>query len=85
LFQSINSNTDKLLGASLHPILLNQLFHSNIGFHNGVRISAGINSVCFILANLLMRPKQPPKRAVKPQLPLMSLFRDPAYGLMVIA
>ncbi|KAF9453382.1 MFS general substrate transporter [Macrolepiota fuliginosa MF-IS2] len=72
-------------GATVHPILLNHLFHTKIGFHNGVRISAGINSVCFILANLMMRTNQVSKPSTTSNVPLMKLFRDPAYGLMVVS
>ncbi|KAJ3575666.1 hypothetical protein NP233_g943 [Leucocoprinus birnbaumii] len=72
-------------GAAVHPIILNHFFHSKIGFHNGVRISAGINTVCFILANLMMRTNPSPKTTTKVNVPLMSLFRDPAYNFMVFA
>ncbi|KAF5350618.1 hypothetical protein D9756_008639 [Leucocoprinus leucothites] len=72
-------------GAAVHPIILNHLFHSKIGFHNGVRISAGINSACFILANLIMRTNHAPKNVAKQHVPMMALFRDPAYDLMVVA
>ncbi|KXN84421.1 60S ribosomal protein L27-A, partial [Leucoagaricus sp. SymC.cos] len=72
-------------GATVHPILLNHLFHSKIGFHNGVRISAGINTACFVVANLLMRTRKSQKSATKSPTPLKTLFRDPAYCLMVIA
>ncbi|KAF9445776.1 MFS general substrate transporter, partial [Macrolepiota fuliginosa MF-IS2] len=73
------------LGTTVHPILLNHLFHSKIGFHNGVRISTGINGVCLILANLMMRTSRAPKSSTTSYVPLMKLFRDPAYSLMVVS
>ncbi|KAL9709226.1 hypothetical protein Ac2012v2_007580 [Leucoagaricus gongylophorus] len=72
-------------GATAHPIILNHLFYSRIGFHNGVRISAGINSVCFILANIMMRTSQSCNTVSKSGIPATRLFRNPAYNLMVIA
>lgn len=46
-------------GGILHPIMLNNLFHSKVGFNNGVRASAGLIAGCLILAIALMRPKYP--------------------------
>jgi len=74
-----------ITGATAHPIILNHLFYSRIGFHNGVRVSAGINSVCFILANIMMRTSQSCNTVTKSGIPATRLFRNPAYNLMVIA
>ncbi|PPQ65140.1 hypothetical protein CVT24_003230 [Panaeolus cyanescens] len=50
------------LGAVLHPIMLNRLFSNpKIGFHNGVRISAGLNLTLLLVALALMRTRLPPK------------------------
>jgi len=72
-------------GATVHPIILNHLFHSHIGFHGGVRISAGINTACFVLANAMMRTSQSCDTVSKSKVPVTRLFWNPAYDLMVIA
>ncbi|KAG6916349.1 hypothetical protein DXG01_007240 [Tephrocybe rancida] len=71
------------LGAILHPIMLNRLFHGPVGFHNGVRISAAMNSVLLIIANLVMRTRLPPRKAGA-AFPLREFMRDPAYLFCVI-
>jgi len=40
--------------------MLNYLFHGHLGFHNGVRVSAGLICGLLILANLLMKPRLSP-------------------------
>ena len=40
--------------------MLNQLFYGHLGFHNGVRVSAGLMGGLLILVNLLMKPRLPP-------------------------
>lgn len=51
------------LGGIVHPIMLNQLIHGPVGFAWGVRISAFLNLVLLIAANLLMRTRLAPKAA----------------------
>lgn len=63
--------------------MLNKLFHDSIGFHNGVRISAGVNAGLFIIANLLMRTRLPPK-ATRTPIPFVKFLRDVPYLLMVM-
>jgi len=68
----------------VQPIMLNKFFNGNIGFHNGVRISAGINIALLILATLLASTRLPPKKTQK-QVSISSLLREPAYGSLVAA
>ncbi|KAG2356841.1 major facilitator superfamily domain-containing protein [Suillus spraguei] len=48
------------LGAIIYPIMLNNLFNGRIGFANGVRASAGLTSVLFLVACLCMRTRLGP-------------------------
>ncbi|KAF5384257.1 hypothetical protein D9615_003436 [Tricholomella constricta] len=72
------------LGAVLHPIMLNRLFHGPIGFHNGVRISAALNAVLLGIANAMMRTRLPPKKT-GPAIPLVGFLRDPPYIFVLAA
>mgnify|MGYP001392152993 FL=1 len=45
--------------------MLNKWFHGPLGFHNGVRASAGLNGGLLILAMFLMKPRLAPKKAFK--------------------
>lgn len=44
-------------GAIIHPIMLNNLFASRLGFQKSVRISAGFVSVVLIASCFLLRPR----------------------------
>ena len=75
------------LGALLHPIMLNNLFHGPVGFANGVRASAGMIAGALIMAGLLMRTRLPPRKGAQ-----MSLFmaartfvKDEVYTIAVVA
>lgn len=57
-------STGGSVGAVLHPIMLNRLFDS-VGFHNAVRINAGMNAGLLIIANLVIRARLPPRPAAK--------------------
>lgn len=48
------------MGGALHPIMLNAWFHGSVGFHNGVRASAGLNGILLIVSIILMKPRLPP-------------------------
>ncbi|KAJ8517160.1 hypothetical protein ONZ45_g5631 [Pleurotus djamor] len=71
-------------GAILHPIMLNQLFNGSVGFHNGVRASAGMNLGLLLLANLLMKPRLPPKKGGM-SFPVNEFLRDPPYVFAMIS
>lgn len=47
------------LGGLLHPIMLNNLFYSKIGFAGGVRASAGLVAGLHVIALAIMRTKYP--------------------------
>ncbi|KAJ7088741.1 MFS general substrate transporter [Mycena belliarum] len=68
------------LGAIIHPIMLNNTFHSRLGFANAVRLSAGLVSALLLLACLLMRPRLPPAQTHPPFWKSLRRFaRDPPY------
>ena len=76
------------VGGILHPITLNNLLHGRLGFHNGVRASAGVIGGCLLLACLLMRPKYPKfqenRVALKAGELLGKFVRDRAYVIAVL-
>ncbi|CCM00176.1 uncharacterized protein FIBRA_02204 [Fibroporia radiculosa] len=49
-------------GAVIHPIMLNNLLSSSIGFGTSVRASAGLISGCLLIACCMMHPRLPPPR-----------------------
>ncbi|KAF8907996.1 major facilitator superfamily domain-containing protein [Mucidula mucida] len=57
------------LGGVLHPIMLNNLFHGQVGFQNGVRASAG-------LVSALMRTRLPPGKPTDMVPKLKAFSRD---------
>lgn len=70
-------------GAVIHPIMLNRLFHGSFGFHNGVRASAGMNLGLLLLANVLMKPRLPPKKAAS--IHVKAFIRDIPYVFVVFS
>ncbi|KAF5334579.1 hypothetical protein D9758_018361 [Tetrapyrgos nigripes] len=82
------------IGGIVHPIMLNQLFQSRIGFHNGVRISAGMNGLLMIIANLIsLQEGSGTQTKESSDSPLQDqpktkkwyqFFREPAYCTAVI-
>lgn len=71
------------LGAIVHPILLNRLFNSRVGFSNGIRISASITLSFLIVATVISKPRLRPKNVNHP--PLLELLQDPAYIFLAIS
>ncbi|KAJ7658890.1 major facilitator superfamily domain-containing protein [Mycena rosella] len=73
------------LGAVIHPIMLNNTFHSRLGFANSVRASAGLVSGLLLIACLLMRPRLPPAQTQPPFWKSLRRFaRDKAYILATL-
>ncbi len=72
------------LGGVLHPIMLNNLFHGQVGFQNGVRASAGLVSGLMLLAIALMRTRLPPGKPTDMVPKLKAFSRDSPYVLAVI-
>ncbi|KAF9460408.1 MFS general substrate transporter [Collybia nuda] len=72
------------LGAVIHPIMLNRFFNGSLGFHNGVRVSAAINTFLLIIANFMMRTRLPARKTGK-AIPIVEFARDPPYVFVVIA
>ncbi|KAF9453380.1 MFS general substrate transporter [Macrolepiota fuliginosa MF-IS2] len=75
-------STGSALGAILQPIMLNNLFSSKIGFHNGVRISGAFNTFLLLVGICLMRTRLPPHKGQHP-FPVERYFSDPAYLISV--
>ncbi|KAG2156796.1 major facilitator superfamily domain-containing protein [Suillus bovinus] len=74
------------LGAILHPVILNNLINRRLGFANGVRASATLNSGLLFIANLLMRTRIPPQlNAVSYTRILKNSSRDGAYICACVA
>ncbi|KAF8891750.1 MFS general substrate transporter [Infundibulicybe gibba] len=71
--------TGSSLGGVLHPIMLNNLFHGSVGFHQGVRASAGLNLALLAIACLLMRTRPIPGEPVDMVPKLKTFLRDPPY------
>ncbi|KAJ2918172.1 hypothetical protein MD484_g2277, partial [Candolleomyces efflorescens] len=68
------------LGAVLHPIMLNKLFNGPIGFHNGIRVSAGLNLFLLLAAFAMMRTRLPPKTFQR--FPVKDwILKEPEYAL----
>jgi len=66
------------LGAVVHAIMLNRLIYGPLGFHNAIRVNAGMSAGLLIISNLLMRARLPPKP--KPGIiPIVDFFKDFPY------
>ncbi|KAF7349614.1 MFS general substrate transporter [Mycena sanguinolenta] len=73
------------LGATVHPIMLNNTFDS-LGFPNAVRASAGLITGLLIFACLLMHPRLPPATthpSIAKALPRFA--RDAPYVFAILA
>ncbi|KAG2357323.1 major facilitator superfamily domain-containing protein [Suillus spraguei] len=72
--------TGSSLGGILYPVMLNHLINGKLGFANGVRASAGLNSGLLLIANFLMRTRLPPQpNIVSYTRVLQNSLRDGAY------
>jgi hypothetical protein len=63
-------------GCVVHPIMLNYLFHGSVGYHNGVRISAGLTAGLLVIAVLMMRTRLLPKNKGS-KFPITEFLKDP--------
>jgi MFS family permease len=74
------------IGATLHPIMLNNLFHGSAGFATGVRASAGLFAGCMLVGALLMRSRLPPVKLDTSLSVLLARFaRDLPYVGLCLA
>ena len=66
--------------------MLNKLFHGHVGFHNGVRASAGLLAGLLLIALLLMKPKYPQniRKQGNALAMLNTFFHDVPYVFMII-
>ncbi|PFH47140.1 hypothetical protein AMATHDRAFT_68353 [Amanita thiersii Skay4041] len=74
------------LGGAIHPIMLNTLFHGRVGFHNGVRISAGFLLGLMIISIALTKPRPPQMKTYKSSLwkDFCRFLCEPAYVLTTL-
>lgn len=74
------------VGGAIHPIILNAWFHGSLGFHSGVRASAGLNAVLLIIAICLMKPRLPPspRKESSTSKDLRVFLRDIPYTITII-
>lgn len=66
--------------------MLNRFFNGSgsLGFHNGVRVSAAMNTFLLVVANFMMRTRLPPKKTGK-AIPIVEFAKDPPYVFVVLA
>ncbi|KAF5310611.1 hypothetical protein D9619_007765 [Psilocybe cf. subviscida] len=74
------------LGGVVHPIMLNKLIHGSVGFANGVRASAGMNTGLLVISLLCMRTRLPPvaKKASSILQDFNQFSRDAPYVISVL-
>ncbi|KAF9001201.1 major facilitator superfamily domain-containing protein, partial [Cyathus striatus] len=74
------------MGGALHPIMLNELFHGTLGFHNGVRASAALNAGLLFIALLLVKPRLLPtsKKASNTLDHLLTFAKDLPYLFTIV-
>ncbi|PPQ87533.1 hypothetical protein CVT25_008535 [Psilocybe cyanescens] len=73
------------VGGALHPIMLNRWFQGSLGFHSGVKASAGLNAGLLILSLILMKPRYPQNRSKANGTfqNMRQFLKDPPYIIMV--
>ncbi|KAG2152588.1 major facilitator superfamily domain-containing protein [Suillus bovinus] len=72
------------LGATIHPIMLNNLLNGPLGFANAVRASAGLISGLLLIACLCMRTRlDPPTTPVNYIVAAKKCIRDVPFSLMI--
>ncbi|KAJ7595002.1 major facilitator superfamily domain-containing protein [Mycena floridula] len=75
------------VGGAIHAIFLNKMVNGKVGFHGGVRASAGLNLGVLVIALLITRKRLPATpRKNRSILKSFRVFsKDPPYVLTVIA
>jgi len=72
----------RVIGAVLHPIMLNKLINGPVGFHKAVKISAALNVFLLVIAGCLMRTRLPPKEIQ--HFPIIQWLKEPAYLAFIL-
>ena len=68
------------VGAVIHPIMINNLFSSGLGFRATTLASAGMITFALLIACMVMRPKLPPPNKRPPIiLSIRKLYKDWPY------
>ncbi|KAG5635890.1 hypothetical protein H0H81_009751, partial [Sphagnurus paluster] len=79
------ATTGSAAGGVIHPIMLNKLFYGSVGFHGGVRASAGLCLGLLAIALPLIRQRVPTARTnVSTGAQLKNFERDTPYVVLVI-
>lgn len=81
------ATTGSAFGGAIHPIMLNALFHGSVGFHGGVKVSAGLIAGLLIISLLLMKPRYPQntQKAASILNSFKAFLRDMPYVIMILA
>ncbi|KAI5481298.1 hypothetical protein MNV49_004920 [Pseudohyphozyma bogoriensis] len=70
------------IGAVIFPIFFNKAF-PGLGFGSTIRIAAYFQTGCFVIGNLLIRPRDLPRKDLPPTLPLIKSFlKEPMTWLV---
>ncbi|KJA23936.1 hypothetical protein HYPSUDRAFT_137083 [Hypholoma sublateritium FD-334 SS-4] len=74
------------VGGAIHPIMLNAWFHGSVGFHSGVKASAGLTGGMMLIAILLMKPRYPKntRKAISTVQSFRIFLRDLPYVIMIL-
>ncbi|KAF8961854.1 major facilitator superfamily domain-containing protein [Flammula alnicola] len=74
------------VGGAIHPIMLNAWFHGSLGFHSGVKASAGLTGGLLIISLLLMKPQYPKnaKKAISTLRSFRIFLHDFPYVIMIV-
>ncbi|KAF8152955.1 major facilitator superfamily domain-containing protein [Crassisporium funariophilum] len=74
------------VGGAIHPIMLNAWFHGPLGFHSGVKASAGLVAGLLVISLLLMKPRYPPnaKKAASTLSNMRNFLQDMPYVFMIV-
>ncbi|KAF9484040.1 MFS general substrate transporter [Pholiota conissans] len=74
------------VGGAIHPIMLNAWFHGSLGFHSGVKASAGLTGGLMLLAIILMKPRYPKnkKKAISTIQSFKVFLPDFPYVIMIL-
>ena len=72
-------------GAVVHPVMINNLFSSGLGFSDTTRVSAGLITFALLITCMLMRPKLPsPNKRPSIIISIRKLYKDWPYVALTI-
>jgi hypothetical protein len=73
------------LGGLIHPIVVNQLLQTRLGFAGTVKVSAGLVTFTMIVATILIQPRYPKNKELKRKpvnlgTNIRTFFKEPAFA-----